>query len=447
MNQDVKLDKKIYPSAEIRALSHDGRGIATIDNKTTFIAGALPGETVAYHMTQKRSNYNEAKLLEIITPSIERVTPPCTYFGLCGGCSLQHMSMAMQIELKQQTLLDQLKHFGKVEAATILPPLNAESLDYRRKARLGVKFVIKKGKVFVGFREKASNYLADLESCVVLHPAVGERFLVLRELIASLTLFQHIPQIEVAIGDTDVALIFRHLEPLPEADINLLIEFGKKYHFHIYLQPNPPAAVQQIWPLPASNRLTYSLPDEGLEFAFHPLDFTQVNLEMNRLMVAQAMTLLDVQPDDTALDLFCGIGNFTLPIAKRAREVVGVEGGQEMVLRGQENAARNHIHNASFHAANLEAPSTDAPWLKAKYDKILLDPPRAGALGILPYFKKFAAKRIVYVSCNPATLARDAGELVHQYGYVLKSVGIMNMFPHTSHIEAMAVFEKVSGKK
>lgn len=443
MNQDVKLDKKKDSLAEVRALSHDGRGIATVDNKTTFIAGALPNETVSYRITQKRSNYNEAKLLEIISPSSERVTPPCAYFGVCGGCSLQHMSMETQIALKQQTLLDQLKHFGKVEPAFVLPPLNAASLGYRRKARLGVKFVIKKDKVLVGFREKASNYLADLEKCVVLHPHVGEQFMALRALIASLSLYQHIPQIEVAIGDTDAALVFRHLEPLPESDKEKLISFGKNFNFHIYLQPNPPAPVEQIWPLPITNRITYTLPDEKLEFAFHPLDFTQVNLEMNRLMVSQAMALLDVQSHETALDLFCGIGNFTLPIAKRARLVVGVEGGAEMVARGQENAARNGMTNVEFHAANLEAPTAGAPWLKVQYDKILLDPPRAGAIGILPHFKTFGAKRIVYVSCNPATLARDAGELAQTHGYQLKSVGIMNMFPHTSHIEAMAVFEKV----
>ena len=442
MNKDDKLDKsKVCATAQIHGLSHDGRGVGTIDQKTAFIAGALPGETVTYHIRQKRSSYIEADADTIITPSAERTSPPCQHFGLCGGCSLQHMSVNTQIELKQQTLLDQLKHFGKVVPETILPPLHAASLGYRRKARLGVKFVTKKNKLLVGFREKSSRYLADLQGCVVLHPAVGERFAELSQLITSLTQYQHIPQIEVAIGDQDTALVFRHMQPLTDADVTALVAFGQTHGFHIYLQPNSPAPLQKIWPVDGPDRLTYTLPAEALTYSFHPLDFTQINLDMNRLMVQQAMTLLDLQPNETALDLYCGIGNFTLPMAKRAQFVTGIEGGQEMVSRAFENAAQNQISNVEFFAANLETPSASAPWAKKTYDKILLDPPRVGAKEILPLIPAFAAKKIVYVSCNPATLARDAGELVHTYKYQLKSVGIMNMFPHTSHIEAMAVFE------
>lgn len=444
MNTNVKLDKeKNTPTAQVHALSHDGRGIATIENKTTFLAGALPGETVRYKINQKRGTYNEGEALEILTSSPERVTPPCPHFNLCGGCSLQHMSVASQIELKTQTMLDQLKHFGQVTPANVLAPLSALSTGYRRKARLGAKFVIKKDKVFVGFREKKSHYLADIESCAVLHPAVGEQLLELRAVIASLEQYRHIPQIEVAIGDQRVALVFRHMEPMSETDINKLISFGQKHQFDIYLQPNPPAPVKQVWPTQQTERLTYTLPDYNLEFLFHPLDFTQINLEMNRLMVKQALDLLDVQPNETVLDLFCGIGNFTLPLARQAQHVTGVEGGSEMVQRGNDNAAHNGISNVSFYAANLMEPPANAPWMKQTYDKILLDPPRAGAKEILPFFKQFKAKRIVYVSCNPATLARDAGELVHQLGYQLQYAGIMNMFPHTAHIEAMAVFDKI----
>ena len=443
MNKNVNIDKeKVSAQAEVHGLSHDGRGIATIEKKTTFIAGALPNETVSYRITQKRSNYNEATLLEVITSSPERVTPPCQHFGLCGGCSLQHMSVETQMQLKQQTLLDQLKHFGQVTPQHILPPLNADATGYRRKARLGAKFVCKKDKLLVGFREKATNYLADLERCVVLHPTVGERLLELRTLIRSLDSYMQIPQIEIAVGDTDTALVFRHMEPLSANDREKLIAFGKQFQFHIYLQPNPPASIEKIWPENAIDRLSYTLSEYELEFLFHPLDFMQINLSVNRLMVKQALELLALSADETALDLFCGIGNFTLPIARSVKHVTGVEGGEEMVARARDNAAHNSIHNVDFYAANLQAPRGDSSWINQSYDKILLDPPRTGAKEILPYFGKFAAKRIVYVSCNPATLARDAGELVRQWDYQLTHAGIINMFPHTAHIEAMAVFDK-----
>jgi 23S rRNA (uracil1939-C5)-methyltransferase len=444
MNQNVKLDKeKESATATIHALSHDGRGIATVNCKTTFVSGALPGETVTFKIKQKRSSYHDAEMLEVITGTSERVTPPCIHFGICGGCNLQHMSIASQLQLKQQTLLDQLKHFGKVVPETIIPPLQAQSTGYRRKARLGVKYVIKKNKLLVGFREKSSNYLAELESCTVLHPLVGQRLSELSSVIASLEQYRSIPQVEVAIGDHDAALVFRHLEPLADSDKDKLIQFGHEYHFHIYLQPNPPAPISKLWPHDELDRLTYTLPDYGLEFLFHPLDFTQINLEMNRLMVKQAIQMLDLQTEDTVLDLFCGIGNFTLPIARHAKLVTGIEGGADMVERAGQNARFNAINNAVFHAANLMEPASHAPWMNGIYNKILLDPPRAGAKEILPYFNRFTAKKIVYVSCNPATLARDAGELVHQYGYQLQQAGIMNMFPHTAHIEAMAVFEKM----
>lgn len=443
MNRMTKLDKsKEHALTTVHSLSHDGRGIATVNNKTTFISSALPGETVVYKITQKRSNFNEAEALEIIDSSAQRVTPPCHHFGVCGGCSLQHMSEETQLQLKQHTLLDQLKHFGQAIPENILPPLNANTTGYRRKARLGVKYVIKKGKLLIGFREKSSRYLADLDSCAVLHPQVGQRFKELNQLITSLEIYDAIPQIEVAIGDHEVALVIRHMKSLSENDKDKLIQLACQHGFQIYLQPNPPAPIEKLWPQDDKHRLTYTLPDHQLEFLFHPLDFTQINLEMNRLMVNQAIHLLDLKPDDKVLDLFCGIGNFTLPIARYVSHVTGIEGGEEMVARAQENAAHNQISNTAFHAANLMEPSSHAAWMKSQYDKVLLDPPRAGAKEILPFLHQCGAKKIVYVSCNPATLARDAGELIHQYGYQLKHAGIMNMFPHTSHIEAMAVFER-----
>lgn len=445
MNKNVKLDKKkesVTVTAKVHALSHDGRGIATVDNKKTFISGALPNETVAIHIFHKRSHYHEAEIRDILEVSSDRAIPPCSHFGVCGGCSLQHINMDRQLQLKQETLLDHLKHFGQVIPSELLLPLNAMTTGYRRKARLGVKFVIKKNKVLVGFREKSSRYLADLNRCVILHPRVGEHLQTLRQLVANLACYQEIPQIEVAMGDHDIALIFRHLSDLSESDKEQLIAFARQHNFHLYLQPNPPHPIYKLWPDDNRPRLTYTLPDYQLEFLFHPLDFTQINLEINRLMVKQAVELLDLRPNDHVLDLFCGIGNFTLPIAKQVKQVTGIEGSMEMVDRANENAKHNNLANIDFHAANLMEPTPKAPWIKPNYDKILIDPPRAGAKEMLSYFKHFAAKRIVYVSCNPATLARDAGELVHQYGYQLRQAGIMNMFPHTSHIEAMAIFEK-----
>lgn len=435
-------EKNLPSETQIQALSHEGRGIALINNKTTFIEGALPGETVTYQITQKHSNYQEAKLIEVINASSERVKAPCPHFNLCGGCSLQHMIVTTQIAFKQQTVLDQLKHIAHVIPKEILPPLSAETTGYRRKARLGVKFVIKKNKLLVGFREKSSRYLADLEKCVVLYPAIGEHFQALRELVSSLEIYQQIPQIEIAVGDSDAALVFRHLAPISLSDQEKLINFGKQHSFHIYLQPNSPEKISKIWPADNIERLSYSLPDHHINFLFHPLDFTQINLQVNRLMVNQAIELLELNENDSVLDLFCGIGNFTLPIARRVKQIVGIEGSEEMVARAKENALHNNLHHPEFYAANLDKSQTNPAWTNRKYDKILLDPPRAGAKEMLTDIEKFSAKRILYVSCHSATFARDAAILTQQFNYQLTKLGIINMFPHTSHIETMAVFER-----
>jgi 23S rRNA (uracil1939-C5)-methyltransferase len=426
----------------IQGLAHDGRGIAKGEQKTIFIAGGLPGEVVTYCITKKHRHYLEGKILSTDATSKMRTQPPCEHFNECGGCSLQHIQMSDQIQFKQQYLLDQLERMGKVKPRHLLPPLSAHPLGYRRKARLGVKWVHKKNKLLIGFREKSGRYLADLSHCLVLHPAVGEKFNVLSELIASLEAYQAIPQIEVAMGDQQVALVFRHLTPLSPQDESLLLQFGTTHQFDIYLHPNSPEPIRKLWPTDTPARLSYTLPDEQLTFLFYPLDFTQVNLEINRLMVAQALTLLDLSSQDRVLDLYCGIGNFTLPMAKRAKHVVGIEGSQEMVSRAQENTRHNHLHNVEFFAANLDQPQPTVLWLNQQYDKLLLDPPRIGAAAILEYVPIWQPKRIVYISCNPATLARDANTLVNSHKYSLQKAGIMNMFPHTSHVEAVAVFDR-----
>lgn len=437
-----RAKQKIYPeiTLDINKLSHDGRGIAFIDGKTTFVHGALAGEKVVCKITYQHRRYNEGKVLEVISAAPERTTPLCAHFGICGGCSMQHLEIDNQIQFKQQALLEQLKHFGNVTPETILPPLSGKPWGYRGKARLGVRYVTKKNKLLVGFREKVSNYLADIHHCPVLHPSIVISDL--SELITRLSQYEHIPQVEVAVGDQVSALIFRHLTPLPEEDIAKLCLFGKTHSLHIYLQPNPPQAVHKIWPQDNNEKLSYTLPDYQLELQFHPLAFTQVNSEINPLMIKQAIQLLDPQSNEHILDLFCGLGNFTLPIARYANHVIGVEGNKEMVKNAQENAILNNITNAEFFAANLMKPSENDSWIHKNYNKILLDPPRTGAKEIIPYFSRFNAKKIVYVSCNPATLARDSGELVHQQGYKLKKVGLINMFPHTSHIETIALFEK-----
>jgi 23S rRNA (uracil1939-C5)-methyltransferase len=425
----------------ITDLSHDGRGIAHINGKTTFVKGALPNETVSAQYTNKRSQFDEAQLVEVITPSAERVQPPCQHFGVCGGCSIQHMSPALQIQHKQQVLLNQLKHFGHVEPESILPPLTGPTLGYRRKGRLGVRYVRKKQRLLVGFREINGRMLADLKQCEVLDPRVGKKLTDLAALITNLTHYDHIPQIEVAAGDDKVALIFRHMVALDDVEKQQLCAFGQAHHFDIYLQPAGMDSIHKIYPDDGNLRLSYKLPHEQLELLFHPADFTQVNIDINQQMIQQALNLLDLSSTDTVLDLFCGLGNFTLPMAKHCRHVTGVEGDANMVKRGYENAQHNHIENVDFYSANLMEDITHAPWFKPGYDKILIDPPRAGAQEIVTHIAKLAVKRIVYVSCHPATLARDAGILVQQ-GYRLKCVGAMDMFPHTEHVESIAMFEK-----
>jgi len=431
--------------ATITDLGHDGRGVARIDGKTVFVAGALLGERVRLALRKRHRHFDEAETLEVLERSPHRVEPRCRHFGQCGGCSLQHLDAAAQIEAKQRVLADNFARIGKVAPEAWLPPLTDQPWGYRRKGRLSVRAVAKKGRVLVGFREESNpRFVADIERCEVVHPALGPKIGLLGELVGGLEAAADIAQIEFAAGDDTVALVFRHLKPLGERDRAALVAFGREHGFAIYLQPGGVSSVHPLWP--EQPRLAFRLPaGEGVdevELEFRPLDFVQVNAGMNRRMLACALELLDPQPADRVLDLFCGLGNFTLPIARRVAEVAGVEGEHGLVERAGENAARNGIANARFHVANLFEDQRGAPWAREAWDKLLLDPPRAGADKVLDYLPHRATRRVVYVSCHPASLARDAGILVQKHGFRLVSAGVMDMFPHTAHVESIALFER-----
>lgn len=424
----------------IESLANDARGVAHHEGKAVFVNGALPGEEVRCEIRNRRSKYDGAVVTEIIEASPDRVTPRCSAAGICGGCSLQHLSGEAQIHAKQQILLDNLAHIGKVQPQSILPPLLGPHWNYRRKARLGVRVVPKKGGVLVGFREARSSYIAVLDQCEILDERFSRLIVPLQELIAGISIAKRIPQIEVAAGDDTAVLVFRHLEPLSEADLELLREFGHTHDLHIMLQPGGPDTIRALYP-DTQGLLTYRLEDWNIEVRFRPTDFTQVNAGINRLMLVRAVELLAPEEGDDVLDLFCGVGNFTLPLARVSSHVTGIEGDPVLVKMARDNAEHNGLRNAEFITADLYDESLDGAWLHRKWDRILLDPPRSGAMQVVSRLPELEPKRIVYVSCNPATLARDAAVLVNDHGYVLGSAGVMDMFPHTTHVESIAVFE------
>ena len=428
---------------EITAMSNEGRGIAHVDDRIVFIDQALVGERVLFKYSRLTKNIAEGRTVEVLQGSELRVEPKCEAFKMCGGCSLQHMSSDTQIELKQAMLMDQLKHL-EVEPVETIAPLLGPEYGYRHKARLGVRYVHKKEKVLVGFRERNSSFITETERCEVLHPSVGGIINELAECINLLEEKRTIPQIEVAIGDNQTVLVFRHLEALTESDRKILTDFCETHSLVAYLQAGKPDDLELLYPAQAEP-LYYQLPvdDVELKIEFQPSDFTQVNPEINKRMVANAIDYLELENTDVVLDLFSGLGNFSLAMAGRCRQVTGVEGSLVMVKKARDNAKLNNITNTEFIYADLYSEDVlAAPWLKQKYDKILLDPPRSGALAILPMLKKMQAKVIVYVSCHPATLARDAAVIVKELGYTLSKAGIMNMFPHTGHVESIAVFVK-----
>lgn len=427
--------------ADIVDLTHDGRGVARgEEGKTIFVAGALPGERVRALQTERNRHYDAGHVLEVLTPSPDRATPRCPHFGVCSGCVLQHLDAPKQIEAKQRVLLDNLARIGHVTPDRVLPALSDSPWGYRRKGRLSVRHVEKKGRTLVGFRERDPRFVADLSRCETAIPQVGERIADIAALIDGLDGKRDIPQIEFIAGDASVALVWRHLRPLSDGDQAALAAFAQTHGFVMFLQPGGTDSVHALHG--DAPPLSFRLPAWDVELAFQPLDFIQVNAGLNQQMIASALALLDPQPGERVLDLFCGLGNFTLPLARRAGHVVGVEGEAGLVQRARDNATANGIGNVEFHAADLAGSLADEPWLKQPFDKLLLDPPRSGADAVLAQLPLQGVARIVYVSCHPGSLARDAGFLVRERGYRLVCAGAMDMFPHTAHVESIALFER-----
>jgi len=423
----------------IHSLAHDGRGVARIDGKAVFVHGALPGERVELRPLRRHRRFDEAVAVAVLEPAAGRVEPRCPHFGTCGGCALQHLDAASQLAAKQEQVAEQLARIGHVAPDGWLAPLTGPAWGYRRRARLGVKYVAKKGRVLAGFRERSSPYVADVQACAVLAPPVGAMVGALATLVEGLSIRERLPQVEVAVGEQATALVLRVLDAPSAGDLAQLRAFAATHGVEFYLQPG---GLDTVAPLDApATPLSYHLPAFDVTIEFLPTDFIQVNGELNRAAVSHAVELLQAGPADTVLDLFCGLGNFTLPLARRAARVTGVEGDAGLVARARANALRNAITNAEFHAVDLAGGFDASGWARGPYTRVLLDPPRAGAAEVLPLIARLAPGRIVYVSCHPASLARDAGLLVQEHGFRMVAAGVMDMFPQTAHVESIAVFE------
>lgn len=426
----------------IESLDQEGRGVAHHEGKVIFIDGALTGERVTYSSYRKKPSYELAKVDKILKQSYMRVQPKCVHFDVCGGCSMQHLDARAQVAVKQRILEDNLQRIGKVKPERILPPIYGETWGYRQRARLSVRHVLKKERTLVGFHEKSSRYVADMQHCEILPPKIAKLLPLLGKMNESLSIRDHLPQIELAVGEHVDALVLRIMQPLNAADEEIIKRFADEHQVQFWLQTKGPDTVVPYYPLDAP-ALSYSMPEFGITMPYSPIDFTQVNSTLNRLMLSRAMRLLSPQAGERIADFFCGLGNFTLPIARSGARVMGVEGSATLVKRAAQNAAFNGLaDNTSFGAMNLFEMTEDALSKLGHFDKWLIDPPRDGAMELIKSLGEDAPWRIVYVSCNPATLARDADELVNNKGYVLKAAGVMNMFPHTSHVESIALFEK-----
>jgi 23S rRNA (uracil1939-C5)-methyltransferase len=416
-------------AVEITALSHDGRGIARLAGKAMFIEDALPGETVRFRILKRRREFDEARVTDVIQASPQRMEPRCRHYGVCGGCVLQHMSPEAQIAAKQQTLLDNLERIGGMRPDKVAPPLPGPVWGYRRRARFSAHRM-PGGKVAVGFKERHRHHVTDIWQCHVLDPKIGGIMDKLSGLLSGLSIADKLPQVEVAIGEDAAVMSLRVLAAPSEADMDQIAAFGQQHGFHMQLQGESD-----------DTELHYRLPESSVDIRFRAADFIQINGEMNRTLVESAVAALDPGHEDDVLDLFSGLGNFTLPLARKAKSVTGVEGEANLVTRARQNAEWNGISNTSFEQADLFGEKQHGDWAKRRYAGILLDPPRAGAREIIALFPRFDARRIVYVSCHPATLARDAKLLVEQ-GWHLTRAGVLDMFPHTAHVESMAVFDR-----
>ncbi|MDR2195540.1 MAG: 23S rRNA (uracil(1939)-C(5))-methyltransferase RlmD [Gallionellaceae bacterium] len=438
----MPLNKSPSLPVLIESIDQEGRGVAHADGKVIFIEGALTGERVTYSSYRKKPSFEMAQAVDILRPSFMRVAPRCMHFGVCGGCSMQHLDPRAQVAVKQRILEDNLARIGKVRAETLLPPIHGQPWAYRQRARLSVRRVEKKGKTLVGFHEKRSSFVADLSCCEILPEKISRLIPLLSQLVDGLSIRERLPQIEVACGDNVDVLVLRVMEPLTERDEAALRAFADAHEIQFWLQPKGPETCHPFHPQNAPS-LTYSIPEYNIEMPFAPAEFTQVNHALNQLMVHRAMKLLAPQSGERIADFFCGLGNFTLPIARSGATVLGVEGSETLVRRAGQNARHNGLEaRTEFRAMNLFDMTAETFAALGRFDKFLIDPPRDGAIELVKSIGENAPRRIVYISCNPATLARDAEVLVHVKGYALKAAGVMNMFPQTSHVESIAVFEK-----
>ncbi|ALK98214.1 23S rRNA methyltransferase [Massilia sp. WF1] len=440
---------------KIKSLDMDARGVGHLENedgspgKVIFVEGALPGETVSFETLRKKKNWESGRMLTLQKASSMRVEPKCPHFWHCGGCSMQHLEPSAQVAMKQRVLEDNLWHIGKTKAEHIMRPMYGPTWGYRYRARLSVRHVPKKGGMLVGFHERHSSYVADMTSCEIVPPHVSKMLVPLRELVSSLSIYQQMPQIELAVGEESTVLVLRIMAPLDANDEKLVKAFADKWNVEWWLQPKGPDTAYPYYP--KQKELYYTLPEFGIRMPFKPTDFTQVNHQINRLLVHKALSLLQVQPGERVADLFCGLGNFTLPLATRAREVVGIEGSTALTTRALENARANGLDGkTSFSTRNLFEVTKDDLVALGKFDRMLVDPPRDGAVALAIALAELRLthpdlmpKRIVYVSCSPSTLARDAGILTHRAGYKMSKAGVANMFPHTSHVESIGVFDLV----
>jgi 23S rRNA (uracil1939-C5)-methyltransferase len=428
--------------AQVAGLTHQGEGVVH-GGKTAFVPGALPGERIRFRRTRRHRQHDDGELLEVLEPSAARVTPRCPHFGVCGGCVLQHLAPEAQLAAKDSELRTSLARLAQVSPVSWLPPLSGPVWGYRRRARLGAKYVRKKGTAVVGFRERAAPYVAQLQQCEVLAPPAGALIAPLTQLLNGLSIREQLPQIEVAVADNATALVLRVLAAPGAEDLAQLAAFAAAQRVRLYLQPAGLDSVRELGP--PGEPLRYGLRTQGLELEFAPTDFIQVNAAVNEALIGRTLELLELTPSSAVLELFCGLGNFTLALARHAARVVGVEGEAALVERARANARRNRSHNAQFHLADLAvAPEPALPWMAGSYSHVLLDPPRLGASAVLAAIAALAPERVLYISCHPGSLARDLKVLVHEHGFTLQAAGVVDMFPHTAHVESLALLTRAA---